>query len=46
MRLLWLLGVVRCYWHALGSLVVVHWRRTHISIAIGALWGLADLLEL
>ena len=32
-----LLGVMRCYRHALDSLIIVHWRRAHINIAIGAL---------
>ena len=46
LRLLGLLGVVGYYRHALGSLIVIHWRRAHVSIAIGALRDLAKLLEL
>ena len=46
LRLLGLLGVVGCYRHAWGSLIVIHWRRAHLSIAIGALRVLANLLEL
>ena len=46
LRLLGLLGVVGCYRHTWGSLIVIHWRRAHVSIAIGALRIFANMLEL